>query len=159
MNEDKDILFKVNRRDGLTVPDGYFEDFATRMAAALPRRDEAENPGGVIIPPPTLWTRVRPYVYLAAMFAGVWCMLKMFTIMSGTADGNAIVDSNPVLAEAFGSDEFFNEFVIDDINQWDLVDEMIDDGLDTDSLIFANDSDLTEPNLIDPATHNNIFAE
>ena len=86
-------------------------------------------------------------------------MLKMFTIMSGTADGNAIVDSNPVLAEAFGSDEFFNEFVIDDINQWDLVDEMIDDGLDTDSLIFANDSDLTEPNLIDPATHNNIFAE
>ncbi len=35
----KDILEKVNRNDGMTVPDGYFDDFATRMAASLPPMD------------------------------------------------------------------------------------------------------------------------
>ena len=35
----KDILEKVNRNDGMTVPDGYFDDFASRMAASLPVMD------------------------------------------------------------------------------------------------------------------------
>ena len=32
----KDILTKAARNDGMTVPDGYFDDFAARMAASLP---------------------------------------------------------------------------------------------------------------------------
>ena len=151
MKENSDILDKINRRDGMTVPDGYFDDFAAKMIASLPQRDEAENPQGVILPPPTLWTRVRPYVYLAAMFAGVWCMLKMFSFMVSPSDSNSVVDRNPVLAEAISNDTFINDYVIDDINQWDIIDEMIEDGLDLSSLEFDPDSDR-EVNFIDPAT-------
>ena len=151
MKENSDILDKINRRDGITVPDGYFDDFAAKMITSLPQRDEAENPQGVILPPPTLWTRVRPYVYLAAMFAGVWCMLKMFSLMVSPSDSNSVVDRNPVLAKAISNDTFINDYVIDDINQWDIIDEMIEDGLDFSSLEFDPDSDR-EVNFIDPAT-------
>ncbi len=45
----KDILEKVNRNDGMTVPDGYFDDFAARMAASLPER-EWEKPAPRVMP-------------------------------------------------------------------------------------------------------------
>lgn len=151
MKENSDILDKINQRDGLTVPDGYFDDFAAKMIASLPQRAEAENPQAVILPPPTLWSRVRPYVYLAAMFAGVWCMLKMFSLMVSPSDSSAVIDRNPVLAEAISNDSFINDYIIDDLNQWDIIDEMIEDGFDVSSLDFAPDSDR-EVNFIDPAT-------
>lgn len=150
MKQQSDILEKINRKDGLTVPEGYFDNFAAQMIATLPSRDEAENPSAVILPPPTLWTRVRPYVYLAAMFAGVWCMLKMFSLMVSPSDSGSLIDSNPVLAEAIGDDSFITDYVIDDINQWDLIDEMIEDGFDVSALEFDSDSDR-EINFIDPA--------
>ena len=34
--ENENILDKFSRKDGLTVPEGYFDDFAKRMAAQLP---------------------------------------------------------------------------------------------------------------------------
>lgn len=75
----KDILEQINHKDGMTVPEGYFEDFASRMAASLPVRDWEENRGKVM--PRSFWQKVRPYVYLAAMFAGVWSMMTMFDMM------------------------------------------------------------------------------
>ena len=39
----KDILTKVDRNDGMTVPDGYFDDFAAKMMASLPEK-EWESP-------------------------------------------------------------------------------------------------------------------
>ena len=44
MKEENSILAKVNHRDGLTVPDGYFADFAASMADKLPKRPELEAP-------------------------------------------------------------------------------------------------------------------
>lgn len=153
MNKSNDILNKIDRLDGMTVPDGYFVAFAERMEKELPVRFEAENPESVILPAPTLWTRIRPYVYLAAMFAGVWCMLKMFSILSSPSDTNSVIDRNPILAEAISNDTFINEYIIDDINQWDIIDEMIEDGFDASSLEFVSDSDH-EVNFIDPAVVN-----
>lgn len=150
MKEQNDILSKINHQGGLTVPPGYFEDFAAKMAESLPVRDELEKPETVILPPPTLWTRVRPYIYMAAMFAGVWCMLKMFVLMTGVSDPGSAIDRNPILAEVIGSDNFINDFVIDDINQWDLIDEMMEDGVDASSFDILPDSDI-ETGFIDPA--------
>lgn len=123
----------------MTVPEGYFTDFNARMAAALPDRHIA--PADTVAPR-SLWQRVRPYVYMAAMFAGVWCMLKMFVIMSGSSSQS--LDTNPVMAEAMGNEAFVNEYVIDDMSQWDLYDDMMEDGIDpaalSDSLVFFTDS-------------------
>jgi hypothetical protein len=128
---DKDILSKLDHKDGLTVPEGYFADFAERMTASLPPRPELEQP--TIIRPQTLWQRVRPYAYMVAMFAGVWCMLKMFSTMSSTPEKNAI-DTNPVLAQAASNEQFIDEYFIDDVNQYDLYESLMNDGVAIDSI-------------------------
>lgn len=153
MNNHNDILSKFDRKDGLTVPDGYFADFSAKMTQALPYRAEAETPDNIIVPPATFWSRVRPYVYLAAMFAGIWCMLKMFSLSANPGGDSLNIDHNPVLAEALGNDSFFNEYIIDDIHQLDIIDDMIEDGLDLSMLDFDSDTDR-EVSFIDPATIN-----
>ncbi|MDE6135057.1 MAG: hypothetical protein K2F79_05735, partial [Muribaculaceae bacterium] len=70
-------------------------------------------------------------VYMAAMFAGVWLMLQMFTMMTERGRLEPM-DSNPVLAEALGNDIFVYDYLVDDVDQWALVDEMFDDGVDVD---------------------------
>ena len=150
MDKQRDILTQIDHRDGMTVPEDYFASFVAKMTESLPSRDEAENPAGIILPPPTLWTRIRPYVYMAAMFAGVWCMLKMFSLMATPSDANSDIDRNPVLAEALRSDSFISDYIIDDISQWDLIDEMIEDGVDASVFEIPADSD-NDVFFIDPA--------
>lgn len=134
MKEEKDILGKINRQDGLSVPEGYFSDFAKRMAASLPENDlESSAKESTLIAPRSFWHRVRPYVYMAAMFAGVWCMLKMFSLMS---DGSTSFEHSPILAEALGNDTFVNEYIIDDVSQWDVIDDIMEEGIDFD--LFAD---------------------
>lgn len=133
MKEENDILAKAAHRDGLTVSDGYFADFAARMEAALPVRDELESPR--IAPKRSLWQSIRPYAYKAAMFLGVWCMFKMFTLMAG-ADKDINFDNAPILAEAASNEEIVEEFVIDSISQFDVYESWMDNAAD--SAFFAS---------------------
>lgn len=76
--ENSYILTKLGKDPGFKVPEHYFDDFNKRMAEILPE---------VKITPvdarPSMWVRVRPYVYMAAMFAGIWCMMKMSNNLNG----------------------------------------------------------------------------
>ena len=66
MGTKKEIWQKIDRRTGLTEPDeAYFEQFASRIMEQLP---EMEQPKAQ---PVSLWTRLQPWIYMAAMFAGV----------------------------------------------------------------------------------------
>ncbi|MDE6287071.1 MAG: hypothetical protein K2L99_08775, partial [Muribaculaceae bacterium] len=77
----------------------------------------------------TMWERVRPYVYMAAMFAGVWCMLNLFTTGAG-ANELAPIEKNPGMAEALSNDDFMNTYVVDDLSDRDIMDQMLEDGFD-----------------------------
>ncbi|MCM1066660.1 MAG: hypothetical protein NC418_03685 [Muribaculaceae bacterium] len=113
---------------GMSVPEGYFEDFASRMAAMLPERPEIESAASAEASKPrTLWQQVRPYVYMAAMFAGVWCMLQMFASLSGAGKLQPMSE-NPVLAKALSSEQFVSDYLYNDLSSWDVVDEMMADG-------------------------------
>lgn len=127
--------------DGFTVPDGYFDDFARRMSEKLPHREELESPVKVLRP--TLWTRVRPYVYMAAMFAGVWAMLHLFTTLTNSgADNGLSIENCPELARAASNEQFVEDYVIDDVSTWDVFDSLVADSVDmyalSDSLYNAN---------------------
>lgn len=128
MKEENDILKKIDHRDGMTVPEGYFAEFAQRMASSLPPTEFEESAGDSRrVMPRSLWQRVRPYVYMAAMFAGVWCMMKMFSSITANTDS---LTPSATLAEALDNDVFFNDYVIGDVDDCDLMDQMIDDGVD-----------------------------
>ena len=138
----KDILDKVNRNDGMTVPDGYFDDFAARMAASLPEREwERETPR---VLPRSIWQRVRPYIYLAAMFMGVWCMMKMFDLMRPDTSGLSF-DTNPVLTAAVGNDYFVRDYVRSqgDIDQYQLMEDLYETGYVPADYDYAEDDNHT----------------
>lgn len=63
------------KSNGMTVPEGYFEDFQRRIMDSLPELPVAEPEK-----PRTKWQIIRPYVYMAAMFAGVYLMMNMFSL-------------------------------------------------------------------------------
>ncbi len=149
-NSSHDILSKARAQGlarpsaGLEVPDGYFDDFATRMAALLPERPELENREAdtAASDSRTFWQKVRPYVYMAAMFAGVWCMLQVFASLTGAGTLQPLSE-NPVLASALSDDNFVLDYFYDDINSWEVVDEMLEDGTLDDDEDFAKF--LSEP--------------
>lgn len=134
--EKENILDKINRRDGMTVPEGYFADFQRMMEANLPPNDEAEKPV-VLEAPRTFWQRVRPYVYMAAMFAGVWCMVKMFSLM-GTGNVDLSIENNEVLTSALSDEHFVYEYLRDEISDRELFEEMYLDSISAEDLIPAD---------------------
>ncbi len=69
-------------------------------------------------------------MYMAAMFAGAWCMLKMFSLMSPSADGKMSFREDPIVAEAVSNDAFIDTYYIDDYNQYDMYEDIVGDSLD-----------------------------
>ncbi|MCM1310732.1 MAG: hypothetical protein NC301_06885 [Bacteroides sp.] len=96
------------RNDGRTVPEGYFEDFNRRMLQRLPMEVSA-----VTEPKRTVWQKIRPYVYMAAMFAGVYLMMNIFTLTTGIRNVAQGQDTSSLLAELVttGNSNYVDEYV------------------------------------------------
>lgn len=130
------ILDKAGHRSGMTVPEGYFADFASRMEARLPER-EWEKPGAGKIAPRSVWQRIRPYVYLAAMFAGIWCMMNMFGLTRPGVSTDLSIESRPALAQALADPSFAEEYIYEadySTNEDELMDALWQSGFDPSEL-------------------------
>lgn len=144
MKTDKEnILDKLGRNDGMTVPDGYFADFNRRMAEMLPENDAAEKPVKVTAAPRSMWDRIRPYVYMAAMFAGIWCMVKMFS-MFGTGNVDLSIDNNEVLTNALSDDSFVYEYLRDEVSGREVLEDMYLDSISVEDMIPADSLEEAE---------------
>ena len=73
MEEERNILKKVGTKNPFTVPESYFENFTQELMSKLPEKDsylpESE---------PTLWQRVKPWIYMTAMFVGIMLSVRVF---------------------------------------------------------------------------------
>lgn len=136
--EPNDILTRVGRNSGMTVPDGYFKDFNQRMAAMLPEQ-EWEKPQPKVLPR-SRWQKVRPYVYLAAMFMGIWCMMKMFNMMRPTSTLD--IASSPELMSAIDNDSYYYDYCVPDVNDNEIYDDLFDEGFDPNTIVNEADDDL-----------------
>jgi hypothetical protein len=102
------------------------------MASELPDKQPA-----VVEMPRSLWQKTRPYIYLAAMFAGIWCMLQMFAMMGGTGVSGAITpDNNPVLADAIENDSFMDDYYYMAVDEYDLYDDLYAAGMDWNKFMY-----------------------
>lgn len=72
MNKKMNKLSDVKPSNPFTVPDGYFDNLAQNVLSSLPERVSPEAP------PRTLWQQMQPFVYMAAMFAGIALMIRIF---------------------------------------------------------------------------------
>jgi len=76
----KSKLNEFEKKNPFNTPSGYFERFTSEMMSKLPER--AEAPANVV----SLWSRMKPLVYMAAMFCGIALMFKIFTSNTGAPD-------------------------------------------------------------------------
>ena len=73
MGKEDNILRKVGTKNPFSVPDGYFEQFTQKLMEGLPEKEM------FIIPSePTLWERVKPWIYMVAMFCGIMLSVRIF---------------------------------------------------------------------------------
>ena len=129
-HEDSTILNKYGKNPGFKVPENYFDDFNRRMADMLP--DVEITPIDV---KPSMWQRVKPFAYMAAMFAGVWCMMSVFSHF--TASGN--LDSVRAVAEEMGDDNSnVEEFIMSGaVSDYDILNY-------EDSVMMSNEEDIPD---------------
>ena len=73
MNEEKDLIKRYGKKQTFKVPEGYFENFAEDLMRKLPEK-EMKAPEKI-----STWTRVKPWVYMAAMFVGLMFTVRLFT--------------------------------------------------------------------------------
>lgn len=85
----EDILKQKYGTDpGFRVPENYFENLNRQIMENLPAYPEAPRRADL-----SMWQRVKPYLYLAAMFAGIWLMMNVFHRVS--SGPNLSVDNPP----------------------------------------------------------------
>ncbi len=94
--EDSKILSKLGKNSGFTTPENYFSDFAKNLTEKLPEVTTTE-----VKEKPNMWVRVRPYVYMAAMFAGIFCMIQVFNVFNGNSSNG----QSPVAKGQMGGTE------------------------------------------------------
>lgn len=119
------------RNAGMTVPDGYFEQFRARMAESLPRQPWEDSAWGdePVILKKSMWQKVRPYVYMAAMFAGIWLMMNMFSLVKPAATTQPI-ESNAMLMSAITDDDYYFNYCATDLSDNDIYDDLYEQGVD-----------------------------
>lgn len=81
MKEEDKLIEKFGRDGGWKVPDGYFDSLSSEIEGKLP--EYPATPARVNM---TLWQKLKPYVYLAAMFAGIWLMMQVFHNVSSNSE-------------------------------------------------------------------------
>ena len=97
MSKKKIKLEEIGTTNPFQVPEGYFEDFAENMMSRLPKR-VSETPRTI-----SLWARVQPWVYMAAMFTGIALMIRLFvgSPESASKHSNALNLTSSAEIEAF----------------------------------------------------------
>lgn len=73
MKEEDNILKKVGTGNAFGVPDGYFENLTSEIMNRLPEKEKIIIKEKV----PTMWDRVKPWAYMAAMFVGAALIIRV----------------------------------------------------------------------------------
>ncbi|MBQ8225534.1 MAG: hypothetical protein IJZ86_09345 [Bacteroides sp.] len=73
MKEEDALLRNIGTGNPFRVPDGYFEQLTSEVMNKLP---EKETPA-YLTREPTRWERVKPWLYMAAMFAGAALLIRV----------------------------------------------------------------------------------
>ena len=71
MDKEINSLEKIGNKNPFKVPESYFEKLSDRIMSQLPERID-ESPKKI-----SLWVRIQPWAYMAAMFCGIALMLNL----------------------------------------------------------------------------------
>ena len=72
MREEENILKKVGTENPFKVPEGYFENLTSEIMAFIPEETPTK-----VVKMATLWDRMKPWAYMAAMFVGAAMLIRI----------------------------------------------------------------------------------
>ena len=73
MKEEDILLKKLGKENSFKVPDGYFENLTSEVMNKLPEKEKVAFKEE----PVSTWTRLKPLVYMAAMFVGAALIIRV----------------------------------------------------------------------------------
>lgn len=73
MKEEDELVKKYGTKNPFMVPEGYFENFSKELMNRLPEKEQVSAPETI-----STWQRVKPWVYMAAMFCGLMLSVRVF---------------------------------------------------------------------------------
>ncbi len=86
MKKEQDNLSRLKGQNPFSVPDGYMETLTDRIMSQLPEKEE------VPVTRISMMDRVRPWLYMAAMFVGMGLLFRVFLAPpAGEAEGDLLV--------------------------------------------------------------------
>ena len=109
MKEDLNLKHKFGNENHFNVPENYFKDLVPNIMEQLPELKEQETPHI------RLWDRVKPWVYMAAMFCGL-----LFTIKTVVNQSSDFTRTTTITEEQFSElpdeyiDPVINQMMVDD---------------------------------------------
>lgn len=108
MKEEDKLLKKVGTGNPFTVPEGYFEHLTSGVMNKLPEQEAPQ----FVMKKTTTWDRVKPWVYMAAMFVGAALIIQVASYNPNPFEGEttSTVASTTVSAEA-DSEADYDEYI------------------------------------------------
>lgn len=98
MKEEDKLLKKVGTENPFRVPEGYFENFTSDLMSRLPEKEKTD-----IHREPTTWEKVRPWLYMAAMFIGAALIIRVAspgeTVSNGQQQQQIAADESDIEME------------------------------------------------------------
>jgi len=104
MDKERILLKDIPKVDPFKVPEGYFENFTNGIMSQLP---DVEHEDSINI---NLWQRVRPWVYMAAMFMGIFLMIRLFVDSPAQQRIKNYASGGLNLTSSSDIDDFYNYY-------------------------------------------------
>ena len=104
---EKERLYKIDERQmrrPFTVPEGYFENLTQNIMASLPEQESVYSTTITVTP----WMRIRPYLYAAAAFIGIFFCIKAAVGINSRAN---TADVAQIEETTIYSDEYIDSFL------------------------------------------------
>lgn len=73
MKEEDILMKKLGKENSFKVPEGYFENLTSEVMNKLPEKEKVAFEEEHI----SAWTKVKPFLYLAAMFVGAALIIRV----------------------------------------------------------------------------------
>ena len=112
MRDERELIEQCGKELPFKVPEGYFERFHEQLISSLPEPKPAIEPSAPI----SLMARIKPWFYMAAMFAGIIFMVQGLMYVQQnqfpTNDMASIEDIYTEEIDHFMSSSLYNEYVL-----------------------------------------------
>ncbi len=86
MKEEDNILRKVGTENSFRVPEGYFENLTSQVMNQLPPKEKPV----IIQKEPTRFERLKPWLYMAAMFVGAAFIIRIASSTPSSIENNSL---------------------------------------------------------------------